>query len=106
MKEAIVAKGGKVTIQDSPVPKPQAGQVLIKVVYSGSNPKDWKVPNFVKPHNSGDDISGIIEEVADDIVEFKKGDRVAAFHEMMVCIHNLLFERYLNRPFAVTGLFF
>jgi NADPH2:quinone reductase len=41
MKEAIVAKGPKVTIKDTPVPEPQADQVVIRVVVSGSNPKDW-----------------------------------------------------------------
>ncbi|KAF8867351.1 GroES-like protein [Acephala macrosclerotiorum] len=84
MKEAIVSKGIKVNIHDVPIPKPNADQVLIKVVYSGSNPKDWKRPEFSgKAHNSGDDIAGIVEEVGENVVEFKKGDRVAAFHEMM-----------------------
>jgi hypothetical protein len=32
MKEAIVAKGPKVTIHDVPIPKPGTSQVLIKVV--------------------------------------------------------------------------
>ncbi|TVY36436.1 Trans-enoyl reductase [Lachnellula occidentalis] len=82
MKEAIVAKGPKVTIHDVPVPKPNADQVLIKVIYSGSNPKDWKLPQMGDPHNSGDDIAGIIESVGENVTEFKKGDRVAAFHEM------------------------
>jgi len=83
MKEAIVAKGPKVIIHDVPVPKPGAGQVLIKVVFSGSNPKDWKRPEYGEPHNSGDDIAGYVEAVGENVVEFKKGDRVAAFHEMM-----------------------
>lgn len=83
MKEAIVAKGPKVTIHDVRVPKPNADQVLIKVIYSGSNPKDWKRPEYGEPHNSGDDIAGIVEEVGENVTEFKKGDRVAAFHEMM-----------------------
>lgn len=33
--------------------------------------------------NQGDDISGIVHEVGEGVSEFKKGDRVAAFHEMM-----------------------
>ena len=49
MKEAIVAKGPKVTIIDSPIPKPGRGQVVTKVVFSGSNPKDWKVAGTHSP---------------------------------------------------------
>lgn len=84
MKEALVSKGPKVQIVDSPIPRPGAGQVLIKVVFSGSNPKDWKIPQLFEdnPHNSGDDIAGIVEEIGEGVYEFKKGDRVAAFHEM------------------------
>ena len=33
--------------------------------------------------NQGDDISGVVHEVGENVSEFKKGDRVAAFHEMM-----------------------
>jgi NADPH:quinone reductase len=83
MKEAIVAKGPKVSLHNVPIPTPTAGQVLIKVIFSGSNPKDWKRPSMGEPHNSGDDIAGIIEAVGENVTEFRKGDRVAAFHEMM-----------------------
>ena len=84
MKEAIVAKGPKVSLHDVPIPTPTPDQVLIKVIFSGSNPKDWKMPDMMgEPHNSGDDIAGIIEAVGENVTEFKKGDRVAAFHEMM-----------------------
>ena len=33
--------------------------------------------------NQGDDIAGTVYSVGDDVTEFKPGDRVAAFHEMM-----------------------
>ena len=69
MKEAVVAKGPKVTIHDVHIPKPNADQVLIKVIYSGSNPKDWKRPEYTQPHNSGDDIAGIVEAVGENVVE-------------------------------------
>lgn len=41
MKEAIVHPGVQVEIVDSTIPEPNDDQVLIKVVVSGSNPKDW-----------------------------------------------------------------
>ena len=41
MKEAIILKGPEVKIVDTPIPKAEKGQVVVKVVYSGSNPKDW-----------------------------------------------------------------
>ena len=83
MKEAIVSAGPKVEIKDSPVPKPEPHHVLIKIVVSGSNPKDWKYPQyFGKSFNSGDDMAGYIEAVGSDVTGFNKGDRVAAFHQM------------------------
>ncbi|EAU30133.1 conserved hypothetical protein [Aspergillus terreus NIH2624] len=96
MKELINLAGPTVKFVDSPIPEPNDDQVLIKVVVSGSNPKDWKIPDLAasghtipgmtpeirKGVNQGDDIAGIIEKVGSNVVEFKPGDRVAAFHEM------------------------
>lgn len=56
MKEALVAAGPKVSIRDDPIPEPQPGQVVIKVAYCASNPKDWKVPEWypdLPPMNAG-----------------------------------------------------
>ncbi|KAI3321468.1 GroES-like protein [Xylariaceae sp. AK1471] len=84
MKEALVSKGPKVQIIDSPLPKPGADQVVIRVIVSGSNPKDWKVPMWMNSTlNQGDDIAGVVHEVGENVTEFKTGDRVAAFHEML-----------------------
>ncbi|KAF4463617.1 alcohol dehydrogenase [Fusarium albosuccineum] len=83
MKEAIVSKGPKVEIIDSPIPVPQKGQVLIRVVVAGSNPKDVKSTFYYPPANSGDDVAGYVEAVGDSVLEFHPNDRVAAFHEMV-----------------------
>ncbi|CAN8096259.1 unnamed protein product [Discula destructiva] len=84
MKEAIVTPGPNVFIRDSPIPTPNDDQLVIKVIVSGSNPKDWKVPEWMdKSGNSGDDIAGIVHEVGRNVSEFKPGDRVFAFHEMV-----------------------
>lgn len=100
MKEVINLATPEVTtkIVDSPIPEPESKQVLIKVIVSGSNPKDWKAPVFAIDYktpddgtmmarssrgvNQGDDIAGIVEKVGADVIGFKKGDRVASFHEM------------------------
>ena len=85
MKEAIVHVGPRVEVIDSPMPIPGPDQVVIKVMYSGSNPKDWKAPErwySNKAMNHGDDIAGLVHAVGENITEFHPGDRVAAFHEM------------------------
>lgn len=85
MKEAIIDKTIAVTIRDVEIPSPQPGQVLIKVVVSGINPKDWKLPKWQPDNvmNQGDDIAGYVEAVGEGVQKFRKGDKVAAFHEMM-----------------------
>merc|ERR1711977_459066 len=83
MKEAIILKGPEVKIVDTPIPKAEKGQVVVKVVYSGSNPKDWKVPYMNIEVNQGDDPAGYVHEVGEGVPEFKKGGRVAGFHEML-----------------------
>ncbi|KAF5249703.1 hypothetical protein FANTH_5011 [Fusarium anthophilum] len=84
MKEAIVSRGPKVHIVDSPIPKAGPGQLVVKIEYAGSNPKDWKRPEYWGSKasiNQGDDHSGTISEVGEGVSDFKIGDRVAAMHE-------------------------
>lgn len=84
MKEAFIDTEIKVQVRDSPIPKPAPGQILIQVVVSGTNPKDWKLPKWLskEPSNQGDDIAGYVAATGEGVKGFVKGDRVAAFHEM------------------------
>ncbi|KAG5787331.1 hypothetical protein H9Q69_013596 [Fusarium xylarioides] len=84
MKEAYIDKDLNVEIRDVPVPTAGPGQLLIRTVVSGTNPKDWKMPKFHggDPSNTGDDIAGYVEAVGEGVTGFRPGDRVAAFHQM------------------------
>jgi NADPH:quinone reductase-like Zn-dependent oxidoreductase len=86
MKSAFFNRDLHVEIRDVPVPTPGPGQLLIRTVVSGTNPKDWKYPKHWGPEsesaNHGDDIAGVVEAVGKGVVGFHAGDRVAAFHQM------------------------
>jgi NADPH:quinone reductase-like Zn-dependent oxidoreductase len=70
--------------EDAPRPKPQAGEVLVRVHAAGLNPIDWKVrEGHMKdfwPHRFplilGWDLSGVVEKVGARVSQFKKGDEV------------------------------
>jgi NADPH:quinone reductase-like Zn-dependent oxidoreductase len=70
--------------EDAPRPKPQAGEVLIRVHAAGVNPIDWKVrEGHMKdswPHKFplilGWDLSGVVEELGRGASRFKIGEEV------------------------------
>lgn len=64
-------------------PTPKKGEVLIKIHASGVNPIDNKIRIGVSPYASpvlpailGTDLAGVIEEIGEDVTEFKVGDEV------------------------------
>ncbi|XP_043941732.1 quinone oxidoreductase [Protopterus annectens] len=69
-------------LSDIPVPTPSENQVLIKVHACGVNPVETYIragtysrkPTL--PYTPGTDIAGIIEDVGQQVTNFKKGDRV------------------------------
>lgn len=83
MKEVFIYSGPRAEIIDSPIPTPpNADQLVIKVVVSGTNPKDWKV--IPRPLNQGDDIAGIVYEVGANITEFKVCTYIHTYVEMAI----------------------
>ncbi|KAL3449125.1 chaperonin 10-like protein [Aspergillus insuetus] len=83
----IAGKSGaiKATRRVVPIPTPGENEVLIRLVATDSNPKDWKASRNHEEGqgiNQGDDISGIVESAGSSVYEYVPGDRVAAFHRM------------------------
>lgn len=50
--------------------------------------------------NTGDNISGTMEAVGEDVIGFSKGDRVAAFHKMTTS--HEAFAEYAIAPYYTT----
>ncbi|EXF77141.1 NADPH2:quinone reductase [Colletotrichum fioriniae PJ7] len=104
MREAVITPDIQVEIRDVSIPVPRAGEVLVRVVVSGTNPKDWKVPCIYVQQslNSGDDFAGVVEQVGEGVFEFNPGDRAAALHQIGTPSGS--FAEYAISPAATTFL--
>jgi len=85
MKAIIVHAYGEpevMKLEDTPIPEPTAGQVLVKVEAAGVNPVDTYLrsgnhahaPKL--PYTPGKDAAGVVEKIGDGVAKFKPGDRV------------------------------
>ena len=69
-------------LEEIPTPKPQAGQVLVKIHAAGVNPYDTYMRTgtyAVKPplpYTPGSDAAGVVEAVGPGVTKVKPGDRV------------------------------
>jgi len=84
-QKALIIKEEKApfTLGTLPVPKPGAGQILIKIKAAALNPVDWKQQKYgfrieSYPAVLGWELAGDIEELGDGVEGFKKGDKVFA----------------------------
>src|SRR6202035_4250557 len=68
--------------EEVPTPKPEAGQVLVKVHAAGVNPYDTYMRTgtyAIKPplpYTPGSDAAGVVEAVGSGVTKVKPGDRV------------------------------
>src|SRR5687768_3889540 len=89
MKAAVYREHNKdprkvVKIEDIDIPKIKHNQVLIKVEAASYNYNDlwgiWGDPIKIPlPHISGSDISGTVEDVGENVLDIKKGDRIVGY---------------------------
>jgi len=73
--------------EDAPKPRPEAGEVLVRVRAVGLNPPDWYLrdnykalpafrPPVTLPVTPGSDVSGVVEALGDGVRGFSIGDAV------------------------------
>jgi L-iditol 2-dehydrogenase len=72
----------RVAVRDVPIPKLSTGDVLVRMEASGICGTDLeKIQGHLGPGGIlGHEVSGTIEKVADDVTDYKPGDRVVAHH--------------------------
>lgn len=70
------------TLQEIPTPKPDKGQVLLRIHAAGVNPYDTYMRNgsyAIKPplpYTPGSDAAGVVEAIGPEVTKAKIGDRV------------------------------
>ena len=79
MQGVQVGEGGTLAVRELPVPKPGAGEVLIKVRAAGVNPVDWKAAGNRMGQVPGTDVSGVIDTLGDGVSGWKVGEQVLGF---------------------------
>ena len=76
--------GADWTVKETEIPKPEPGEVLVKIISSALNPMEWKIRKYKRgeplvksyPAILGIDSAGEIEEIGEEVVGFVKGDKV------------------------------
>src|SRR5262244_2859612 len=76
---------GPLQMREVPMPRPAAGQVLVRIAASGVNPLDLKIRAGHAEHARqplpavlGMDLAGVVEKVGPGVDRFRRGDEVYA----------------------------
>lgn len=89
MKAARIDRFGGpevIHIEEVPIPRPGAGEVLVRVVAAGVNPVDYKIREGLYPAVTDDllplalgrELAGTVESLGEGVTGMSKGDRVFA----------------------------
>ncbi|TVT10415.1 NADP-dependent oxidoreductase [Amycolatopsis bartoniae] len=101
---------GVLRYEQVPVPRPEPGEVLVRVHAAGLNPPDWYAregmpdvppelkPPFHLPLIPGTDVSGVVAGVAPDVDEFAIGDEVLGLLRFPVAMQSGAYAEYVTAP--------
>jgi NADPH2:quinone reductase len=85
MRAVVITRFGSpdvLEVQEIDRPQPQPGEILVRVIASGTNPVDAKIrqagtwAQIPFPAVLGYDVSGVVEEVGPGVTAFQAGDEV------------------------------
>ncbi|EIN12455.1 GroES-like protein, partial [Punctularia strigosozonata HHB-11173 SS5] len=79
----LLSKGGDFAVQNTNVPSPGPGEVLVRLEAAALNPVDWKIrapgvyQNFIQyPGILGSDGAGVVEQVGEGVAHLQEGDKL------------------------------
>src|ERR671931_1276218 len=83
MRALVIQEGGRLVLEDRPVPEPDENQVLVRVSGAGINRADllqragrYPAPPGVPPDIPGLEFAGVVESVGSSVTHPRPGDRV------------------------------
>ncbi|KAI1452662.1 zinc-binding dehydrogenase [Annulohypoxylon moriforme] len=78
MKALVTVDGKTAAVKEIDIPKPDEGEILVKVHYVAQNPTDWKAMKSVQPGRIiGCDFAGTVEDSNGS--RWRNGQRVSGF---------------------------
>jgi len=110
MKAIILKEYGSTDnfeMADLPIPAIQKGQIRIKIKAVSFNPVDYQIRKGLPESRSvtsnilGRDLSGIVDDVGEDVNEFRKGEEVICY----VCnlANSGTYTEYISVPSDIVG---
>ncbi|KIJ54529.1 hypothetical protein M422DRAFT_240596 [Sphaerobolus stellatus SS14] len=102
----LQAKLGEFAVLETDIPKVAKDDILVKVIATALNPVDWKVQKLgiiveKYPAILGNEASGIVEEVGEDVKNLQKGDKV--LFQGFYSTHQGTFQQYTTVPAKIAA---
>lgn len=77
----LLEKSGEFSVQETAIPEPGPGELLVEIRATALNPVDWKLHvhgYFIEEYPAvlGTDCAGVVEKVGEGVSTFIPGDKV------------------------------
>jgi L-iditol 2-dehydrogenase len=113
MRAAVYRGESVVTVEEIPTPAIGNGEILVRVEACGICHTDLKKIEYnllTPPRVYGHETAGVVAAVGADVIKFKPGDRVLAFHhipclECFYCRHKLYAQCPVYKKVGITAGF-
>ncbi|KAF7789614.1 hypothetical protein EIP86_000560 [Pleurotus ostreatoroseus] len=102
----LVEAKGAFAVQQTDIPKPGPGELVVEIHATSLNPVDWKIQAFNffienYPAILGTDSAGIVKEIGEGVTGFAVGDKVV--HQGYFDNRRATFQQYTVVPAEITA---